>query len=164
MAPKRPKTECPPDRAYKPLEPSPEVKRLSRTPEDTIAAKQRLIEAVAEVYKIEDACRVAGVAKGTFYYWRDHDPKFAAAVEKARDQVLYSLEEELRQRCTKGVKQEVYQGGRYVGDITIKSDKLLMFMLRSLNPEKYGEKRDAPQEGNSGPKQSISFAGKKLEF
>lgn len=137
-------------------------KRPSRK-ETTARRKAEYLEAIADCYRIEEACRQTGIATSTIHAWRRDDPQFKKDFEAARNQVLLKLEEEALRRATAGFKEECYQGGRLAGTITRKSDALLLFLLKNLAPEKYGDKKEVDVNVKGEP-QSFSIGGKKYEF
>jgi transposase-like protein len=77
------------------------------------------IEALSETGNVTHACDQAGLRRRTIYEWRDDDPAFADAWEQALEIGTHALEDEARRRAMGG------------------SDVLLIFMLKSLRPEKY---------------------------
>jgi hypothetical protein len=89
-----------------------------------------------------EAARIAGIGRRTAYNWRAEDAHFDAlwrAQEEAGDD---PVEVEAIRRALMGVKKPVYRGGTLVGEVTEKSDSLLMFLLKSRQPAKYGGKAE----------------------
>ena len=111
--------------------------------------RTRFLEAFAQSGILEEAARVAGVARQSHYVWLkdpDYQRRFAEATERAAER----LEAELHRRLYEGTEETVvYQGELcYQRDeqgnltnrpLTVKrkSDILLMFALKGAKPEKY---------------------------
>lgn len=71
------------------------------------------------------ACDSAGIDRTTAYAARDRDKSFAEAWEMAREDAIEELEAEALRRALDG------------------SDTLIIFMLKSLRPDKYRERIEA---------------------
>jgi hypothetical protein len=64
------------------------------------------------------------------------------------DRAVAALESEAVRRALSGVAVPVFHQGRECGSTVKHSDQLLMFLLKTLRPERYGAGKDAaPQEG-----------------
>lgn len=72
---------------------------------------------------VVDAARWAGVSRTTLYRWRRKDPGFAQAWHNPMDKVVKALEFAAFQRAIEG------------------NDRLLVFLLKSYNPDGFNEKR-----------------------
>jgi hypothetical protein len=82
------------------------------------------LRVIAETNNVKVAARAAGVDRATPYVRAARDPKFASAWARAREIAVDLLEGEAFRRAFGG------------------SDALLMYMLRSWRPERYGSKLD----------------------
>jgi len=78
---------------------------------------------------IRHSCEKAGIARSIAYKWRKEDKNFADKWNEAKEDAIEALEYEARTRAIKG------------------SDVLLMFLLKSLRPEKYRERYEHTLEG-----------------
>lgn len=64
------------------------------------------------------------------------------------DRAVAALESEAVRRALSGVAVPVFHQGRECGSTVKHSDQLLMFLLKTLRPDRYGAGREAaPQEG-----------------
>jgi len=71
---------------------------------------------------------------------RDEIPE--ADIERA----VQALESEAVRRALSGVAVPVFHQGRECGSTVKHSDQLLMFLLKTLNPERFGAAKDAPKQ------------------
>lgn len=105
-------------------------------PDDIPAIKAAFLEEyVANGGIIAHAANAAGVSRETIRNWARRDEQFALAFEDAKQEANDTLRRELVRRATEGWQHEVYQQGRFVGYETVKSDNLLMFLMKSRMPE-----------------------------
>ena len=84
--------------------------------------KKAALAAYVETGIVASACRAVGIGRTTWYRWIREDKDFAAVVENAREMVADDLESEAVRRAKNG------------------SDVLLIFLLKGLKPEKYGNR------------------------
>ena len=84
------------------------------------------------------AC-TAGIARQEVYRRRQRDQCFAQAWDDAVSEAVDALESELKRRAFDGVEQPVFYQGEVVGTIQAYSDRLAMFLLKGLMPERYGD-------------------------
>jgi hypothetical protein len=87
---------------------------------------------------------VIDVVPRALYAAMKRDPKFAAAVEAAKNRSVYEIEMELRRRGLDGVEEEIYHNGVVVGTKIRYSDRLLELLAKG-NIERYRR----TEEGNS---------------
>lgn len=73
---------------------------------------------------VTNACRAGGITTSTFYEWKKH-PEFAEALSEADLRVRDKLEAEAQRRAIEG-----------------KSDRLLVFLLKGHNPQRYAPRPD----------------------
>jgi hypothetical protein len=87
------------------------------------------------------ACEAANVGRSSHYRWLNRDPAYREAFAVAKEEVADLLEAEAYRRAVEGVEKPVgwYKGkpGGYVREY---SDTLLIFLLKGLRPEKYGDR------------------------
>lgn len=105
-------------------------------------AKQIYLRTLAKTGTLTHACRAAKISPHRVYQWREVDGAFLVAEKEAKDTFADELEMEATRRAWHGVLRPVFQGGVRVGYIRQHSDRLLIFMLRALRPEKYRERFD----------------------
>lgn len=109
-----------------------QIKDTERSDVITPELKKKFIKHFKENGLIRIAAELIGVDQPKIYEWMDEDPEFKEKVNIARDQMLPMLEEAMFARALSG-----------------KSDLMLIFLAKSLKPEKYDEKAREPpkQEG-----------------
>ncbi len=100
--------------------------------------KADFLDHIAAGQSVRSAATTVGVKPSTPYTWRKQDKRFAAAWEAAEEAGTDIIEEEAFRRAVKGVEKPVYRGGEVVGHIADYSDAMLMFLLKSRRPERYG--------------------------
>ena len=90
------------------------------------------------------AARIVGIAKQTIYtrQWRK-DEQFQDALTQAREMAADSLEGEAFRPAVEGVEEPVgWYKGEAGGTIRRYSDTLLIFLMKGLMPERYGNRRE----------------------
>lgn len=76
-------------------------------PEKTVA----FLAVLAEYCQVGKACAAAGIGRTTAYRWREEDPEFAKAWDKALSIGVSALEDEAHRRAFEGVAEPLtYQG------------------------------------------------------
>ncbi|MEK7687222.1 MAG: hypothetical protein AAB398_02355, partial [Pseudomonadota bacterium] len=75
----------------------------------------------------------------TVHERRKVDPAFARGWEKAAAMALEMLRDTAVIRAQNGTERELWRRGRRVGTIREYDNRLLMFLLRTLQPEVYGQ-------------------------
>ena len=110
--------------------------------EITHRKKRAYLEALSTTPSMDDAARLAGVSRKTGYNYRAdlEDKPFQAALDVALRMGVQRAEAEGWRRGVIGWEEPVYQGGRLVGTKLVKSDTMLIFMLKGAAPEKYRER------------------------
>lgn len=91
---------------------------------------------------VSRAAKAAKVGRRTVYDHMKADPDFAKRCKEALDAAEDSLEEEVMRRALEGEQVPVYSKGKVVGQITRKSDTLLMFAIRNRQQRR---EREAPK-------------------
>lgn len=118
------------------------------------ASQAAFLAAYRVTGNITVGCDAAGVARSTFYAWRDIDPEFVAELVDARDEAADLLEIEARRRAVEGVvrrekKAQQPDGTWVTSEIeTVYSDQLLMFLLKAARPETYRERSSVEVSGS----------------
>ena len=92
------------------------------------------------------SARMAGISRITVYNWRGNPKEGEAFLEAeavARESATELLEQEAWRRAHDGVEEPVgWYKGAPGGHILRYSDNLLMFLLKSLRPDKYRERHE----------------------
>lgn len=144
--------------------------------EPTKTLQAAFLDAFEKCGNLTAAAKISNVHRSNHFRWVESDPEYKTAFETAKEVAIERLEHELRIRATKGVPEPVIYQGRVsfepvldpdgrpivdvVGDETVprmkplvihrKSDVLLMFMLKSLCPEKYRDNAKVEHTGAGG--------------
>ena len=79
------------------------------------------------------AARAARISRQSHYTWLDNE-EYAVAFEIAERRAARFLEDEAVQRATEGIKKVVWYKGKRVGHEMVKSDALLLALLRAHVP------------------------------
>lgn len=87
--------------------------------------KDGALQAYVVCGTVTGACEAAGIGRRTWYDWIRDDQTFAAAVEESKDAVADSLEQRAIERALGG------------------SDTLMIFLLKSLRPDKFKERKES---------------------
>ena len=111
--------------------------------------KADFLDHIAAGQSVRAAATTVGVKPSTPYAWRKHDRRFAAAWVAAEEAGTDIIEEEAFRRAVTGVEKPVYRGGEVVGHIADYSDAMLMFLLKSRRPERYGASSKAASSKTS---------------
>jgi len=106
--------------------------------------------ALAATGIVRRACDAVSITRQTAYNWRDDDPEFAAAWERALKIGVSALEDEAHRRAFEGTDEPVYYKGMECGSVRKYSDTLAIFLLKAHAPEKYRENIHAELTGAGG--------------
>ena len=94
---------------------------------------------LAETGIVARACEAVAISRQTAYNWRDDDPAFAEAWDRAMRIGVTALEDEAHRRAFEGVDEPVFYQGFETGAVRKYSDTLAIFLLKAHNPDKYRE-------------------------
>lgn len=102
--------------------------------------QRQFIELLAETGSVRSACRRMGVGEHHIYKLRRHPEaeSFRTAWEAALDIGIARIEDVAMDRALNGVEMPVYHGGEIVGTRRAYNDRLLMFMLKTRAPGRFG--------------------------
>lgn len=98
--------------------------------------KRAFLSAFSYCGRIRRAALEARVNWRMHYHWLK-DAVYAAAFEQAKELAADFLEDEAVRRATEGVQRAIYHKGDKIGEETIYSDTLLIFMLKAMRPERF---------------------------
>jgi hypothetical protein len=119
---------------------------LHHTPQ----TRARVIEEFRACGRVDIACERCNIDRSTHYDWLKRFPDYKEAFDAVRAETAQILEDEAWRRAVEGTEKPIYQGGRLVGTVREYSDSLMTWLLRGLNPQRYGERMEVT--GNaSGP-------------
>lgn len=86
--------------------------------------KRAFLAAFAECGEVKQAATLADISRELHYDWKANDRDYALAFSLAEEMAGDELEDEARKRAKRG------------------GDKLLMFLLQALKPEKYKQRKE----------------------
>lgn len=70
--------------------------------------KEKFLEVFANnLGNVQDSCKAAGIARKTFYNWRDSDEDFAQAVEEIQEGLIDLAESKLLENIKSGKTNEI---------------------------------------------------------
>ena len=105
--------------------------------------QKAFLAAFRETGNVRLACEVAGVGRTSHYRWREENPAYREAFDLARQDATDVLEAEAHRRAVEGIEEPVgWYKGVAGGTVRRYSDVLLIFLLKSLRPERYRERVD----------------------
>lgn len=99
--------------------------------------KRAFLAAFSVVGNIKLAAERAGCSRDIVQHWKRNDPQFLHAFGIARDSAADVLEAEAWRRAVKGNKKPVFHNGVVVGYEDVRSDVLLIFLLKAARPKKF---------------------------
>lgn len=105
--------------------------------------------ALADTCNVGKACAAVSISRQTAYNWRDDDPDFAAAWNRAMKVGVSALEDEAHRRGFEGTDEPVFHQGLECGTIRKYSDTLAIFLLKAHDPEKYRERSEVSHAGGT---------------
>ena len=139
------------------------VRRQPRSDGWTEEKMRRFIETLADTGQVGLAAKAVGLSRESAYKLRrsPHGEAFARAWDAARHQAGAFLEDVAFERAIEGVEHNVYnEYGDVVCTKRVVSDRLLMFLLRHLKPERYAADALARPEP---PPEPVEIALKAME-
>ena len=104
----------------------------------TTKKKAEFLDLLAETGNVSAAALACNLPRRTLYSCRATDPDFAAAWDESLEIGLDALEDEAIRRAAVGVEEPVFQCGLKCGTTRKYSDLLLIFLLKSRRPRRYG--------------------------
>ncbi|CAA9519153.1 MAG: hypothetical protein AVDCRST_MAG91-2094 [uncultured Sphingomonadaceae bacterium] len=128
------------------------VRRTPRYDGWTEEKLRRFIEVLADTGQASLAAKAVGMSRESAYKLRRsaHGAAFARAWDAARAHAGSFLEDVAFERAIEGVEHNVYnEYGEVICTKRVHNDRLLMFLLRHLKPERYA--RDALAQAPASP-------------
>ena len=116
------------------------VRRRPRLDGWTEEKMRRFIETLADTGQVSLAAKAVGMSRESAYKLKraPHGAAFARAWDAARHHAGAFLEDVVFERAIEGVEHNVYSElGEVICTKRVVSDRLLMFLLRHLKPERY---------------------------
>lgn len=143
-------------------------RNTARTP----AKRKAFLAALAEGCTVTEAAQAAGFSRRTAYDWRAEDKTFRAAWRDAYEAGTGVLETQAQRRAVKGTRKPVFHMGKRCGYVREYSDTMLMFLLKSRDPERFCdrtrfakiERRWAKQDAAAGDRGATVPAAEIVEL
>lgn len=107
-------------------------------PGDLTLSARKFLAAYSACGSLHKAAEIVGSVIGSHYVWMQN-PKYVAAFEEAHRKSIDELTQAARTRAVEGIQVPVYQQGMLVGYKQVYSDALLMFLLKGLDKERFGD-------------------------
>lgn len=134
------------------------AKSRARVRTSRLAAQQHFVACFKGDCNVLRASRAAGIDRMAHYQWLRDDPTYPERFREAQQIAVRVLEDEAVRRVFEGDKKPVtYKGkpvrinGEYLYEV-MRSDNLLMFLLKAHDPKRFGDKLrttfDANWSGN----------------
>lgn len=117
---------------------------LAALPPRAVADFFRLFAATGSVSFAADR---TGLSRSVLYRRKRNDPAFAKRWAEAQELGVSKVRDEVFRRAVVGIKRPVFYGGAKVGKVKHYDNRLLWSLLRSHEPETYGNKRPQPIGG-----------------
>lgn len=116
--------------------------------------KCAFLAAFSECGSIKRSAKIAKIDRSTHYEWisaeGEAEDEYRAAFAEAKQRSIDALVDEARRRAQLGVKRAVYYKGAVVGHERHYDGTLLIFLLKGLAPETFGDK-DRKGENQEAP-------------
>lgn len=117
-----------------------EVNKMNTIKKKLNLKKQaRFINALTDTGNVSRSASTAGIKRSTLYKWRNEDQDFASRWDEALEECTCALEGEAIRRAKEG------------------SDTLLIFLLKALRPEKYGQAVRHVGKSTAGEASSLNY-------
>lgn len=96
------------------------------------------------------ACKAVDISRQIAYEWREENPAFAQAWDRAKAQGMEALEDEATRRAYEGYDKPITFQGVVTDTVKEYSDTLLIFLLKGGKPDKYRERTSTELSGPDG--------------
>jgi len=124
---------------------------MPRASVDNLDTRKKTQEAFLAAYAqtgiISAACQAANISRQTYYNWYNGDDEFRERAKEAKQAATDAMEYEAWRRAVQGDEKPYYYQGRVVGNIREYSDNLLMFLLKSRDPDRFKDHVSAEVRG-----------------
>jgi hypothetical protein len=107
---------------------------------ETVKKKEAFLRNFPKYGRLGKTADAMGVKPHTVHGWLRQDNGFKEAYEDLRPVVAEMLLDEAVKRAKDGWKEPVYQGGKLVGTVRKKSDRLMSQLLKGFNQEMFGDR------------------------
>ena len=124
---------------------------MSKTLRSVAALPPRAVAEFFRLYAASGSVAFAadrtGLSRSVLYRRKRNDPAFAKRWAEAQELGISKVRDEVFRRALLGVKKPVFYGGAKIGKVTHHDNRLLWSLLRSHEPETYGNKRPRRDDG-----------------
>ena len=120
------------------------LRSLAALPPRAVAEFFRLFAASGSVAFAADR---TGLSRSVLYRRKRSDPAFARRWAEAQELGVSKVRDEVFRRAVVGIKRPVFYGGVKIGKVKHFDNRLLWALLKSHEPETYGNKRPQPIGG-----------------
>lgn len=93
------------------------------------------------------AAKRSGLSRTALYHHKKTNPAFTKRWADALELGVARVRDEVFRRAVVGIKKPVFQRGQIVGKVKVYDNRLLWSLLRSQEPETYGNRRPQPAGG-----------------
>lgn len=123
---------------------------MANTTKATPEKLAQFLEVLANTANVSVAAKKIRIDRSHMYRLRAEDEEFAAAWDEAVKLGTAALEDEAVRRAKDGTLKPVFYRGEKVGTIREYSDTLLIFLLKSRDPDKYADRVKKELTGPGG--------------
>lgn len=149
------------------------------SPEMRERKQKKFLKAFAETGNVKHSCKIAGIDRSLYYYWRDNDEDFKAQLPDVLQDANDTLEFAAYERAVQGIEEPVVSQGQLVYEYEqvvdettgkflfadngkpllkrvrqvtkrVYSDSLLTTLLKARLPEKYRDRQSVELTGKGG--------------
>jgi transposase-like protein len=118
--------------------------------------QSEFLTVLSECGNVTEAAARVEIGRSTIYEWRAQDEQFAAEWDAAAHMGLLGLEDEARRRA-RGFEETVIIDGKPTTR-TVRSDTLLIFLLKGGMPDKYRERISTEITGREGGPIDVAYS------
>jgi hypothetical protein len=127
-----------------------------KEPPDEQEQRAIFLKSLAKTANVSRSCVAAKLPRTLAYEWRNTDEVFAADWDKALEQGIDALEDEVTRRGKDGVLKPQFYKGNVCGHVREYSDTLLIFKLKGWRPDRYRERLEHTGR-NGGPIETVDL-------
>lgn len=123
----------------------------------------RLLNYYVQTGNLTLSAKKAKLSLNLCYFYIRSDPEFGELFDAAKGVALLGLETEAYRRAVHGVLEPVYQKGELVGHIRKYDTQLLIFLMKNLMRDRFGDKVDITQRHDfSNAREEVEKALKRI--
>lgn len=130
--------------------PTPTPERTQRHDGITPEREKEFLETLAATSCITEAAAAIGISRTALYRMRKQDAAFAKRWTEALSAATAVLADDAFERAAKGTSEPVWYKGEQIGERVRYNDRMVMFLLRSHDPDTYG-RGESPRPARQVP-------------